>query len=172
MAVKTVKLADLGSYVVGLTSDRYHAVVKATQTQCATLGLVLIQEEVDRAKAVDRATYRRAWKCFRLTDGARLSNSTIQSAILEGGRRAGARQPPVGDDATQGIWGWVHRHSLADNVRGRKNRAKAERGIAFVIARAIAKRGQKARWILRDAMKRFRLPLKEAVHVAASGEGK
>ena len=80
MAVQSVKLADLGSYVVGLTTKRFQSVVTAVQTQCATLGLVMIQEEVDQAKAVDRATYRRAWKCLRLKDGAKLSNSTAQSA--------------------------------------------------------------------------------------------
>ena len=167
MGTTTVKLADLGSYVTGLTEDRRKAMIKTVQNECATLGLALIQQTIDQTHPlpVDRSTYRRGWKCRKIEDGAALQNSEAHAATIERGRRPGQRQPP-----TDTMVGWVHRKGLAKKagLRGKAAR-QAERGLAFVIARAIGQRGLKALWILKRAMEKFRPPLRQAIHLAASG---
>jgi len=164
MSITRVGVASLGSYVTGLTEERFKEVVKAVRTQCRTLGLALIQEEVTNARAVDRGVYRRGWRYRSLDDGAELVNTAAHSANVEAGRRKGARMPPV-----ESIQGWVHRKGLVAKGRNRKGR---ELSMAWAVARAIAKRGIKGRWILKTAMKRFRRPLREAIRAAAAGQGK
>lgn len=166
MATTTVKLADLGSYVTGLTEDRRKAMIKTVQTECGTLGLALIQQTIDQTHPlpVDRATYRRGWKCRKLDDGASLQNSQAHASIIERGRRPGQRPPP-----SDTMIGWVHRKGLTKKAGLRGKAAKqAERGMAFVIARAIGRRGLKARWVLKRAMERFRPALRQAIHLAAA----
>lgn len=88
-----------------------------------------------------------------------------RGSVMELGRRPGQRMPPV--DALER---WVHHKNLSRpekerfDKRGRARRlkgsAKAERALAYVIARSIAKKGIRARRYIRRALPgiRERLP--------------
>lgn len=132
----------------------------------------LAQREVDgiSPKPVDRGTYRRSFHVEKIPTGAVIFNSAPHAAVIEYGRRAGSRPPPI--DA---IADWVLRKGLLDRkvftkvivtpstirshragrvvVKLRRRRRTAElkkqaRALAFVIARSIARRGLPAQRIL------------------------
>ncbi len=83
--------------------------------------------------------FRRSWKTSRTSDGMTIFNSSSYAPTVEGGRRKGAKMPPSREIAR-----WAQR-------RAGLSRAEAER-VAFVMARAIKKRGLKPRNILRDSL--------------------
>lgn len=93
---------------------------------------------------VSTGAYRRSWHVEDTKEGSRIYNPLPYAPVIEYGRRAGARQPP-----TKALIPWVIKKGL---VRGGNVQAKA-RGLAFVIARSIAKKGTPARPVLRRAMK-------------------
>lgn len=169
MGVERVSLASLGSYIHGLTEERRQAVVRATQTTCRTLGLALIQQEISGTSPppVDRGSYRRGWKVYKFDDGAMILNSERHASVIERGRRAGARMPPV-----ESIRGWVHRKGLA-KVSGLKGKAKAaaELSMAWAIAKSIAKKGTEGRFVLKRVKARLMPALRQAIRVAAAGGG-
>lgn len=102
---------------------------------------------------VSVGTYRRSWRVEDTEDGARIYNPLPYAAVIEYGRRKGARQPP-----TKALVPWVIQKGL---VRGGNVQAKA-RGLAFVIARSIARKGTPPRPVLRRAMKQvYPLVLRE-----------
>lgn len=128
----------------------------------------LVQEEITglapRAP-VDRGTYRRAFKFEDIPGGAVAYNSSPHAPIIEDGRRAGARMPPLGV-----ILEWVKRKKIGAEVKGpvqafsgprqrggknRSDRARAvenqQHWIALQIARKIKARGLPAHHILRLA---------------------
>lgn len=114
---------------------------------------------------VDRGTYRRSFKAADVEGGAVLYNFAPHASIIERGRRPGQKMPPVNL-----IQEWVRRHNLgssfvgpvqravrvrsqlggkARSVGGRKGAVEAQqRQIAWLIARAIARRGMPAHHIL------------------------
>lgn len=143
-------------------------VVRAVQVEVHTSGLAIVDDEVARARPlpVDRGTYRRSWQVAEHPDGASLFNDSPYASIIENGRRPGSKMPPV-----DLIYKWVKRKHIGEmhgprqatgkarfNGRGVEARTKKlqnqrlterqQRGIAFVIARAIGKRGQKGHFIL------------------------
>jgi hypothetical protein len=69
---------------------------------------------------------------------AQVYSPLAQADPIEFGRRPGARMPPV-----EAIQLWVN-HKLSHVP------AAQRRGVAFVIARAIARRGIPAKWVFRD----------------------
>ncbi len=85
--------------------------------------------------AVNIGTFLQGWKATKSDDGADIYNTAPHAPIVEEGRRAGAKMPPQ-----EPIARWVMR-------RLGVSRSDAQ-GLAFVIARAIARRGLRARKIL------------------------
>ena len=92
---------------------------------------------------------QQVWELMSGNMGVRIGPTPdvlTRTVVMEHGRRPGARRPPI--DA---IERWVHRKGLADGFskqgrrRKKKGQANRERGIAFAIARSIAKKGIKAR---------------------------
>lgn len=85
--------------------------------------------------AVDTRHYLRGWKAQRTSDGAVVFNNTPYAGVIELGRRPGARQPP-----SHVFVPWLkHKLHVPES---------AAKGIAFLVARAIAKRGLEGRHIL------------------------
>ena len=116
----------------------------------------IMQARGDEAGVFDRGEYRRGWKARATARGAVVENVAPHAPIVEEGRRPGARMPPV-----DVIERWTRRKLSVAHVpktgkhkgmpRRRKLRAEEARGIAFVVARAIARRGLPAKHVLRDA---------------------
>lgn len=144
----------------------------AVLVSCRTDGMRVLMEEVERAKPyppVDRGMYRRAWRALQTPQGAMLSNSLPYASIIELGRRAGRPMPPVAL-----IVEWVRRKKLIAKAppgkgSAKKRRERATRGLGYVIARSIARKGIQGRFVMRHAWARLRPIVRQAVKQALQG---
>ena len=155
---------------------KYHAeIVKQIQVSVKMHGPAIIQAIIDGTRPyppVNTGKYRRAWKVRSISNGALIFNPTKQAGIIGNGRRPGFGVSREGQEA---LARWVHLHgmdrqpmSIREKRAGRKMRAAGiskqglrarkmwtqenrARGIAFVIARAIKRRGLPAKNILGQA---------------------
>lgn len=112
---------------------------------------------------VDRRTYIQRFRAVRTKTGAELQNDAPHAATIEFGRRPGATPPPM-----KVILAWLKRKGIRsadlENKRvgrrkkksgkgltkGRKQgRTKALESLAFMIAKAIGRRGQPAHAVFR-----------------------
>ena len=107
--------------------------------------------------AVNTGHYKRSWKVEALPDGARLYNDAPYAAVIEYGRRPGARHPPLA-----AIRDWAMR-------RLGLSQEQAQRA-AFPIARAIAKRGLLPRQVLTQQLPAITEWLREAVETELAKE--
>lgn len=89
--------------------------------------------------AFDTGEYRRSWKVHNIEGGADLNNVSRQAPIIELGRRPGRRPPPVKVIERYA----VRKLGLSD---------KEAKLAAYPMAMAIAKRGLRARHVLRLAL--------------------
>ena len=113
----------------------------------------LIQEEISQIvpKPVDRGTYRRSWRADDIPGGVTLYNFTKQAAIIEEGRRPGAKMPPVSV-----ILAWLQRKKIVYGpFKDAWHKQKEEAHIALLIARKIKARGLPAHHVLRLASQRL-----------------
>lgn len=98
--------------------------------------------------AVNTGNYRRRWKAEVLRGerlpGAVVANDTPYAGVIEYGRRAGARMPPV--DA---LARWAQRKLGMPY--------KKAKGIAFAIAKSIKRRGLKPRYVLTRRLQQRKL---------------
>ena len=85
--------------------------------------------------AVNTGAYRRAWKAEPTADGIHVYSLSPYAGVIEYGRRPGARMPP--EDA---IARWAQRKLGLPYKRAR--------AVAFVMRRAIARRGLAPRKVL------------------------
>lgn len=92
--------------------------------------------------AVDTGNYLRSWKVKPTDLGATLYNIAPYAGVIEWGRRAGRRAPPVQILAT-----WVQRKLGLSR--------KEAQSAAFAISKAIAKRGLRARKVLRTTTTKY-----------------
>lgn len=86
----------------------------------------------------------------------RVGPSARYGVVVEFGRRAGARMPPV--DA---LIPWVRRHMGTGIPRRGARRQQALRARAFLVARAIGRRGIRARPFLRPAYQSNRAQIRQ-----------
>lgn len=115
--------------------------------------------QVGSGGAFNTGAYLRAWRAEPISGGARVYNDSVYAAVIEHGRRRG-KFPPIA-----AIQLWAQRKfrlkvkSFAPARTARLRAAKARRSsksvsqsqlrnIAFVIARAIARRGLRARRVM------------------------
>jgi hypothetical protein len=164
----------LGAYVIGLTKRRRDAVVEAIQVTCTTRGLSAVQQVINglQPPPVDRGTYRQRFKVRMLKTGAAIYNSLPYAPVIEWGRRAGAKMPPPA-----ALVDWVIRKGLVPRVRKGKSgkgwtvwdQREAAMQIAWMIARAIQKRGQPARAVLSQAGGMITSAVCQAAQRAAAG---
>ena len=127
-----------------LTSVKEHVGLEIYK-MVAMKGPMLAQQEVANAqphKPVDRGEYTRSFKTDRLDDGSTVFYNTANYAgVLEKGRRAGAKAPPIAV-----LTAWVLRKGLAGNKPGRvtgvsKDTQQEAKAIAFAISKKMTKEG-------------------------------
>ena len=85
----------------------------------------------------------------------RVFSRAAHALPVEFGRKPGKMPPP------KALLGWVRRHTGAFSIRtrrrlGGRNQAAEDRSVAFLIARAIGRRGTKGRFFFRKAHQRMR----------------
>jgi hypothetical protein len=100
---------------------------------------LLLEAETLKRKIFWRKKFARGWRSVlgNQSSSVRVYNKAYYARVIEYGRRAGARRPPV--------------DALVPWVRDRFGlRGAAARGMAFVIARKIGERGIKPRFVVRD----------------------
>ena len=170
--MSAIDIKDIGSWPAAVVKAKRDEAMTALRTTIKVDGPVIVQATIDATvphPPVDRATYRRNWKCRNIKDGARLYNSTVQASIIEDGRRPGTG---VSWEGMRSLRLWVHRHGmegweariqrahlLKKKEGGRpgarlkmRDRTEAARdSIAFLIARAIKARGLPAKHVLARA---------------------
>ena len=119
--------------------------------------------------AVAEGTFLKGWKWRRVgTDTVVVQNDAPHAVYVEEGRRPGAPPPP-----TSALIPWIRRKFT--NLKGRDERGRYARAqdteaiyarLAFVIARAIGRRGLRGRHILRDAQEALRLSAQSTLNRA------
>lgn len=155
MATVRISIQDLPKALRERSQKRYAAAVKAIQVGAALHAPAEIQASIDATQPrapVDRAEYRRSWQTRSTDDGAQVYSTSPYASVIEWGRRPGARMPPV-----KAIAAWVARKGLVSG-RTQSDREGAAAGLAFAIARKIARQGLPAKRVLERARQRF-LPL-------------
>ena len=171
----TVQLADIGKWPKQVVHQYHKGIVDTIRVTVKTYGPAIIQAIIDGVRPyppVNTGDYRRSWKARNITDGVFFYNPTLQASIIEKGRRPGVGVSQAGQEA---IARWVHLHGMdRQSMSRRERRARRSmraggtdkrafrfrtrwqqenraRGIAFVISRAIKRRGLKAKNILAQA---------------------
>lgn len=109
----------------------------------------ILQQNTDNAPAassngaegaVDTGEFRDGWEVSHTTAGVvEITNRTAGAGAIENGRPAGSAMPPI--DA---ISSWIGRNLDVDEAK--------QSSVAFLIARAIAERGLKPRYVVRRSL--------------------
>jgi len=146
--VATVKIS-LKNWIGKLDALDLQRVAERGMKAGALKSIPILHRATDQAPPASRngerganntGTFRRSWKTRKTTRGVSIYNNQKYAAVVEGGRRKGAKMPPIDELAK-----WAQR-------RAGVSREEARRA-AFAMARAIKARGLKPRNILRDSLK-------------------
>ena len=170
MPTYVVKPSDLPKQLADYSAKTFQNLVEAIRVSVKKNGPRIVQQIIssENPQPVDRGTYRRSFQVDDVPGGAVMYNFAPHAAIIEEGRRPGARMPPV-----EAIFSWVVRKKIGRTINGpvqafsgprqkkgnRSDRKQAvmnnQRWIAWQIARAIKARGLKAKKILARAEQRL-----------------
>lgn len=138
--------------------------VKVIRETVKLHGPKAVQAEISSLirQPVDRGGYKRAFRFEDIPGGATAYNFSPYASIIEHGRRPGAKGPPL-----QVIIAWLARKRIAKGTGSRNFATESQyarlRSIAYVIARAIKRRGLPALLILEHASKTIDLEVKRAL---------
>jgi len=155
MTTRTMSLTQFQAFIGKLDAKTEAAAVRGFRRAAAFLhGRVVLEiKQAQPHPAVDTGELANSVNTTMIPGGAIVSVDAPHAPVMEYGRRAGSRMPPV--DA---IADWVRRKGLAGAPRAGKRSAasyeSAIRGIAFVIARSIAQKGVVPRAFFRKAWDR------------------
>ena len=133
-----IDVSKLGGFLRKLGAEA-KAAIKRGALSGALLGVVEMQRRTATVGAFDRGTYRRGWRARATANGAILMNDAPHAPIVEDGRRAGARRPPL-----PVIERWAKRKLALTSAEAKD--------AAFPISMAIAKRGIPGKHVLRQAV--------------------
>jgi len=161
----TLRPEDLGAHIVRREDERKKAALHALQDTVFVRGHQIAQEEVARTEPppVDRGEYKAKFKVYNTRTGAVFTNIAKHAGVIEKGRRPGTWPPRFA------IEQWVKRKF---RVRyGPNPSGNWLKGLAFVIARKIARRGIKGRNIMARVEARLSPEVQAAVRTAMSGGG-
>lgn len=138
----------------------------------------LVQAEISELTKppVDRGTYRRSFKFEDTKDGAVAYNFAPYAPVIEFGRRPGMKAPPLA-----AIMAWIERKGIGRQMGPKQRgpggrsavlRRKAQvRGLAYVIARQIKRRGLPALLILQHAAHNIDAEIQKAIGKLTSDGG-
>lgn len=126
---------DLASAAGMLSKALLNVAKPASVLAAPRIQSILVHATMDK-RAFNTGALARGWEVIPLDAGLMVINSTGYSQAVEYGRKAG-RMPPVNALAR-----WAQRKLSLD--------AKAAQSAGWAIARAIASRGIKGRFIVRD----------------------
>ena len=130
--------AQMGKLAAGL-GQRANAVAQDSLAKAAKSAVKLARERTQDAGAVAFGKMFNGWQANVKTDHTALITNTQPYAVyVDRGRRAGSRMPPV-----EALIPWVRQVLQPTESR--------TRAVAFVVAKAIARRGIAARPIVSDA---------------------
>jgi hypothetical protein len=154
-----MSMSEFPDYVERLGSQALPALVTGIRRGVQHARMLVV--DASKRTAFNTGEYARGWKVTDVDQGAMLHNVTVQGSIIEHGRRRGAKQPP---STTLALW--AQRKGLSPVFaaerrrvvmgRGRPSMALRRgqdvayewRGLGFVIARAIGRRGLPAKNVL------------------------
>jgi len=137
MITHRIKPGDLGKFHAQLGA-RVQVASKRALQQTAKAAIPILQAETRKKKINAFGRLLRGWRAkVERWDSLLISNTQEYAVYVEAGRRRGATQPP-----SDALLPWVRK---VLGVTG-----KAAQGVAFVVARAIKRRGIKARPVLTD----------------------
>lgn len=141
---------DLGKYEQRLASGVFRQAVRAAQNAAGRESVALLRKRTREARpaspgggvgAVDRRRFLNGWVVESQGLTTTVGNTAPHAAFVEYGRRPG-KPPP-----TSALRGWVRRKLGASG--------KAADALAFLVARAIGRRGLLGRYILEGAFSRI-----------------
>jgi hypothetical protein len=163
---------QLGLAVRRLGKSMDAAAVKAMQATArygASQAVAVSAQTKPRPRA--RGGYERSFVVTKLSSGAVLSNSSKPAIFVERGRRPG-KMPPEAE-----IISWIKAKGLDKSLRSGLGRGAGGRfrsvgrgklrSLAFLIRRAIARKGTKGRYVLLRTMPRIaqRLPVELDIQI-------
>ncbi len=135
---------DLQKYLRNLSKEFVPAAIRGLHSGAAR-GVTVVQTAVTRAEpasangkigAFNTGAYRGGWRWSKLPEGgSAIYNTKAYAPVIEGGRRAGAKPPPI-----KAIAAWARRKLGLS--------AKQALAAAYPIQKAIAKRGLRPRRVL------------------------
>lgn len=164
MMTFSVPMKDLTAYEAKLGKAMFRHVVKALRFTAVKVRGYYKARTQDappasangRSGAIASGTYFKGWKIENVKSGAVVYNDAPHALYVELGRRPG-KPPPV-----EAIIGWLRVKGIRDTStkkatgqrRGKKGRflRSNARGIAFLIARAIGRRGLRGRFVIRRSV--------------------
>lgn len=142
---------------------RRQRVITAIQETVLTEGpriAVAKTQALGRYAPINLHHYLDGWQAKKLDNGAVLFNDTPYAAVIERGRRPGSRMPPK-----KAIAEWLEQ-KLRGRIKNRKKRLAEASSLAYVVARAIGRRGLPAKRILRKTKRKLNPMVRRAVREA------
>lgn len=174
MSAQKVSLKMLGAQLRAVVKGHQDRAIDALRVSARLHAPRLIQEEIaltvidgEPRQPVDRGHYKREWFADPIPGGVLIFNWMPYAAIIERGRRPGTWPP------RDAIREWVRRKRIFQKFMWQGPQPKQRKGgrhvatlkerqesaiksAAFVISRAIARKGIKGRFVLQRAWERLR----------------
>lgn len=141
---RNISIKDLGNYEKQLYKNAPKNAARVLE-KTAKESVRILQQRTEQVDAVDTGKLKKGWTVVKGGRGISFSvvnkrRPAIAVAVVETGRRRGARRPPV-----RALELWVRRRLAVPG--------KEARNVAFAIARAIGRRGIRGRYITLGAMR-------------------
>jgi hypothetical protein len=153
----TLEIKKLPQAFSMMTKEMQKAALKGALSG-ALRAVPIIQRATMKAKAVNTGAFMRGWRARRHKLGAEVYNTAPHAAYVEEGRKPGARMPPPDVIAK-----WSKRVKIK---LGRGKARISRESLGFLIARAIAKRGIKAKNVRKRAWHNMATAVEVEVHKA------
>jgi hypothetical protein len=153
-----IQLDHWEAYLLTL-GDRAISAVKAGVLEGALQCIPLLHGRTEQAipasangsvGAINTGAYRRRWMAAATAGGSVVYNDDPSAAIIERGRRAGGKMPPL-----RAIARWVQRRLQLSEQEAAKR--------AYPFARAIARRGLRARNVMGGALAEMGVMVRDRV---------
>jgi len=141
----------------GIAAGRANAAVFRGMVAGAQRAVSILQTATTQARAIDTGAYRQAWRATISGQNVSVSNGRPYAGVIEYGRRPESRRPP-----SDVIARWAQRKLGLTRVEAQR--------AAFPIARAIARRGIRGKFIARSSAEQVMKVTREAIQTAMDAE--